>query len=104
MKSKTFEEKKNIYNSYTTFENLPQDAITQIDSILGQNFDSNQELLLKTILESKIISKGTFPSAEDQPIPSITLVLKLDKASKMSQDGKYHTILSTEINFNRLTS
>ena len=104
MKSKTFEEKKNIYNSYTTFENLPQDAITKIDSILVQNFDSNEELLLKTILESKIISKGTFPSAEGQPIPSIILELKLDKASKMSQDGKYYKILPIEIKFDGITS
>ena len=104
MKSKTFEEKKNIYNSYTTFENLPQVAITKIDSILVQNFDSNEELLLKTILESKIISKGTFPSAEGQPIPSIILELKLDKASKMSQDGKYYKILPIEIKFDGITS
>ena len=104
MKSKTFEEKKNIYNSYTTFENLPQDAITKIDSILVQNFDSNEELLLKTILESKIISKGTFPSAEGQPIPSIIVELKLDKASKMSQDGKYYKILPIEIKFDGITS
>ena len=104
MKSKTFEEKKNIYNSYTTFENLPQDAITKIDSILVQNFDSNEELLLKTILESKIISKGTFPSAVNQPIPSIILELKLDKASKMSQDGKYYKILPIEIKFDGITS
>ena len=99
-----FEEKKNIYNSYTTFENLPPDAITEIDSILVRNIASKKELLLKTILESKIISKGTFPSAEGQPIPSIILELKLDKASKMSQDGKYYKILPIEINFNRITS
>ena len=104
MKSKTFEEKKNIYNSYTTFENLPPDAITEIDSILVRNIASKKELLLKTILESKIISKGTFPSAEGQPIPSIILELKLDKASKMSQDGKYYKILPIEINFDGITS
>ena len=104
MKSKTFEEKKNIYNSYTTFENLPPDAITEIDSILVRNIDSKKELLLKTILESKIISKGTFPSAEGQPIPSIILELKLDKASKMSQDGKYYKILPIEIKFDGITS
>ena len=99
-----FEEKKNIYNSYTTFENLPPDAITEIDSILVRNIDSKKELLLKTILESKIISKGTFPSAEGQPIPSIILELKLDKASKMSQDGKYYKILPIEIKFDGITS
>ena len=104
MKSKTFEEKKNIYNSYTTFENLPPGAITEIDSILVQNIDSKKELLLKTILESKIISKGTFPSAEGQPIPSIIVELKLDKASKMSQDGKYYKILPIEIKFDGITS
>ena len=104
MKSKTFEEKKNIYNSYTTFENLPPDAITEIDSILVRNIASKKELLLKTILESKIISKGTFPSAEGQPIPSIILELKLDKASKMSQDGKYYKILPIEIKFDGITS
>ena len=104
MKSKTFEEKKNIYNRYTTFENLPPGAITEIDSILVRNIDSKKEFLLKTILESKIISKGTFPSAVNQPIPSIILELKLDKASKMSQDGKYYKILPIEINFNRITS
>ena len=104
MKSKTFEEKKNIYNRYTTFENLPPDAITEIDSILVRNIYSNKELLLKTILESKIISKGTFPSAEGQPIPSIILELKLDKASKMSQDGKYYKILPIEIKFDGITS
>ena len=104
MKSKTFEEKKNIYNRYTTFENLPPGAITEIDSILVRNIDSKKELLLKTILESKIISKGTFPSAEGQPIPSIILELKLDKASKMSQDGKYYKILPIEIKFDGITS
>ena len=104
MKSKTFEEKKNIYNRYTTFENLPPDAITEIDSILVRNIASKKELLLKTILESKIISKGTFPSAEGQPIPSIILELKLDKASKMSQDGKYYKILPIEIKFDGITS
>ena len=104
MKSKTFEEKKNIYNSYTTFENLPPGAITEIDSILVRNIDSKKELLLKTILESKIISKGTFPSAVNQPIPSIILELKLDKASKMSQDGKYYKILPIEIKFDGITS
>ena len=51
-----------------------------------------------------IIYKGTFPSAEGQPIPSIIVELKLDKASKMSQDGKYYKILPIEINFNRITS
>ena len=104
MKSKTFEEKKNIYNRYTTFENLPPGAITEIDSILVRNIDSKKELLLKTILESKIISKGTFPSAVNQPIPSIILELKLDKASKMSQDGKYYKILPIEIKFDGITS
>ena len=104
MKSKTFEEKKNIYNRYTTFENLPPGAITEIDSILVRNIDSKNELLLKTILESKIISKGTFPSAVNQPIPSIILELKLDKASKMSQDGKYYKILPIEIKFDGITS
>ena len=104
MKSKTFEEKKNIYNRYTTFENLPPGAITEIDSILVRNIDSKEELLLKTILESKIISKGTFPSAEGQPIPSIIVELKLDKASKMSQDGKYYKILPIEIKFDGITS
>ena len=104
MKSKTFEEKKNIYNRYTTFENLPPGAITEIDSILVRNIDSKKELLLKTILESKIISKGTFPSAEGQPIPSIIVELKLDKASKMSQDGKYYKILPIEIKFDGITS
>ena len=99
-----FQDKKNLYDGYTTFENLPPEAITEIDSILVRNIYSNKELLLKTILESKIISKGTFPSAVNQPIPSIILELKLDKASKMSQDGKYYKILPIEIKFDGITS
>ncbi len=100
----TFKDKKSLYDGYNKFENLPFDAMSKIDSFDVQTLDYNNKLLLNEILESKIIYKEPFPSIAGQPIPPITLELKLNKASKMLQDGKYYKILPIVINFDGITS
>ena len=86
-----FEVKKNIYNSYTTFENLPVDALTKLDTFRVIDSVMGHHLFLNAILESKIIfSKGTFPSAAGQDIPPIIVELKLNKDARMEKDGKYY--------------
>ena len=44
---------------------------------------TDRDILLSEILESKIISIGTFPSAAGETIPKITLELKINKSSKV---------------------
>ena len=100
-----FENKKNIYNDYKTFENLPLDAKTKLDEFRIKDVNNGHILFLNAVLESKIIfSKGTFPSVEGEPIPPIIVELKLNKASRLQKDGKYYKILPIAINFTGITS
>ena len=100
----TFQDKKSLYDGYNKFENLPFDAISKIDSFQVYDKGFNYLYDLSKLLESKIIYKEPFPSIAGQPIPPITLELKLNKASKMLQDGKYYKILPIVINFDGITS
>ena len=101
----TYEDKKNIYNGYTTFGNLPLAATTVLDTYQVQHGTYHHKLFLKDILESKIIfSKGTFPSVANEPIPPIIVELKLNKESRMEKAGKFYKILPITINFTGITS
>ena len=100
-----FENKKNIYNSYITFENLPVDAVNVLDTYRVQNSGYDNSIALKDIIDTRIIfSKGTFPSGPGQPIPPIIVELKLNKAARLQKDGKYYKILPIAINFSGITS
>ena len=100
-----FENKKNIYNSYITFENLPVDAVNVLDTYRVQNSGYDNSIALKDIIDTRIIfSKGTFPSGPGETIPPIIVELKLKKDARMEKDGKYYKILPIAINFSGITS
>ena len=102
----TLEDKKTIYNSYANFDNLPKDAKDIINNLKVRGVAAlDRDILLSRILESKIISIGTFPSAESQAIPKITLVLKLNKASKfLYNTADYYKRISINIDFKDILS
>ncbi len=100
----SFEEKKALYDSYTSFEALPKNAQEKIDSLNIKSLEAGNIILLSLALESKIIYKGSFPSEANQPIPPITLELKLNKGSTISQGGNYYKTLPIVIDFAGITS
>ena len=101
----TYQDKKNIYDGYDKYENLPLNALNVIDDFKVGEPSYNSDTPLNQLLESKIIfSKGTFPSGSGQPIPPIIVELKLNKASRLKKDGKYYKILPITINFTGITS
>ena len=104
-KEDTYEGKKNIYDGYHKYENFPLSALAEIATFSVKQPDYSNEVLLETLLESKIIfSKGTFPSGANEPIPPIIVELILDKASRVGKDGIYYKILPIAINFTGMTS
>ena len=102
----TFEDKKNFYNQWNDFVNFPTEAIAQIDKVTVRG-SNGVEVPFITILESKTIYKGSFPSVAGESIPNITLEFKLNRASKMGNHptmGPFFKIIPITINFKDILS
>ena len=73
--------KRTIFNSYTDFNNLPKVTKDIIDmlKVTGVATTDTPDIFLNSVILSKIISIGEFPSVENQPIPKITLFLSVSQ-------------------------
>ena len=102
----TLEEKRATYNSYANFDALPTEAKKLINNLMVRGVViTDRDILLSEILESKIISIGTFPSAAGETIPKITLELKLNKSSKfLYKFTDYYKRIQINIDFKGILS
>ena len=103
----TIDEKKTIYNSYANFDNLPKGAKDIIDrlKVRGVEPTDTTDIFLNSVIDSKIISIGEFPSVENQPIPKITLVFRFNKSSKFLFNQKdYYKRVPIDIDFKDILS
>ena len=103
----TIDEKKTIYNSYANFDNLPKGAKDIIDrlKVRGVEPTDTTDIFLNSVIDSKIISIGEFPSAAGQPIPKITLVFRFNKSSRfLYHYADYYKRVPINIDFKDILS
>ena len=103
----TMDNKRTIYNSYADFNNLPKDAKDIIDmlKVRGVATTDTADIFLNSVIDSKIISIGEFPSVENQPIPKITLVFRFNKSSRfLYHYADYYKRVPINIDFKDILS
>ena len=103
----TMDNKRTIYNSYADFNNLPKDAKDIIDmlKVRGVATTDTADIFLNSVIDSKIISIGEFPSVENQPIPKITLVFRFNKSSRfLFHYADYYKRVPINIDFKDILS
>ena len=105
--AKTFEDKKNIYNSYISFEKLPNHAQTILKNTIFQVIVSpEQKKKFADLVEivPAFSKDGSFPSKPGEPIPTIRLEFKFIP----NVSFKYNSVITKRfpitINFSGITS
>ena len=105
--AKTFEDKKNIYNSYISFEKLPNHAQTILKNTIFQVIVSpEQKKKFADLVEivPAFSKDGPFPPNSGEPIPTIRLEFKFIP----NVSFKYNSVITKRfpitINFSGITS